>query len=113
MALRGVRGRDCRVCAWVHVGLAWCLAPPWGPFWESVGCRMSLMSKVLGGGAVGSPPGLGLPKAPEVEPLKLVEAFLTPAAAFSVLAYVAFSLSVGSVGVSNYIYFPKLELCFI
>lgn len=74
---------------------------------------MSLISKVIGGGAVGSPPGLSLPQAPKVEPLKLAEAFLAPAAAFSVLAYVAFSLSVGSVGVSNYIYFPKLELCFI
>lgn len=74
---------------------------------------MSLMSKVLGGGVVGSPPGLRLPKVPKVEPLKLVEAFLVPAVALSVLACVAFSLSVGSVGVSNYIYFPKLELCFI
>lgn len=86
---------------------------PRGPFWECVGCGMILMSKVLGGGAVGSPPGLSLPKAPKAEPLKLVGGFLAPAVAFSVLACVAFSLSVGSVGVSNYIYFPKLELCFI
>ena len=71
------------------------------------------MRKVLGGVAVGSPPGLGLPKAPKVEPLKLVEAFLVPAVAFRDLAYVAFAFSVGSVGVSNYIYFHKLELCFI
>lgn len=36
-----------------------------------------------------------------------------PAVAYGDLAYVAFSFSVGSVGVSNYIYFHKLELCLI
>ena len=87
--------------------------PPQGPFGECVGYSLSLMSKVLGGGAAGSLPELGLPKAPKVEPLKTAEAFLTPAVAFRDLAYVAFSFSVGSVGVSNYIYFHKLELCFI
>lgn len=61
----------------------------------------------------GSPPGLSLPKVPKGEPLKLAEAFLMPAVAFRSVAYVAFSFSVGSVGVSNYIYFHKLELCFI
>ena len=87
--------------------------PPQGPFGECVGCSLSLMSKGLGGGAAGSLPELGLPEARKVEPLKTAEAFLAPAVAFRDLAYVVFSFSVGSVSVSNYIYFHKLELCFI
>lgn len=43
------------------------------------------MRKVLGGGAAGSLPGFGLPKAPKVEPLKLAEAFLAPAVAKGIL----------------------------
>ena len=52
------------------------------------------MSKVLGGGAAGSLPELGLSEAPKVEPLKTAEAFLAPAVAFRDLAHVAFSFSV-------------------
>lgn len=73
-----------------HAGLAWVPALTPGTVGEGVGCSMSLMSKVLGGGAVGSPPGLSLPAAPKVEPLKLAEAFLAPAAAVWALAYVPF-----------------------
>lgn len=73
-----------------HVGLAWVPALSPGTVGKGVGCSMSLMSKVLGGGAVGSPPGLSLPVAPKVEPLKPAEAFLAPAAAVRALAYVPF-----------------------
>lgn len=48
---------------------------------------------------------------PKVELLELAEASSTRWP-FQGLAYVAF-FSVGSVDVSNYIYFHKLELCFI
>ena len=61
--------------------------PPQGPFGECVGCSLSLMSKVLGGGAAGSLPEFGLSEAPKVEPLKMAEAFLAPAVAFRDLAY--------------------------
>lgn len=80
-----MRGRD---PACVHVSTraspgSW--RPPQGPFWEHIGCSLSLMRKVLGGGAAGSPPGFGLPKVPKVEPLKLAEAFLAPAVAKGIL----------------------------
>lgn len=101
------------MCTRVHTASTGARRPPWDPFEKCAGCSLSLMSKVLGVGAAGSPPGLRLPKAPKEEPLKLAEAFLAPAVAFRDLAYVAFSFSVGSIGVSNYIYFHELELCFI
>lgn len=46
----GVRRRPA-ACVHGPAGLAWCAALAPGTFGEGVGCRMSLMSKVLGGGA--------------------------------------------------------------
>lgn len=92
-------------------GVTGCLVPTPGTVGEGAGCRVSVLSKVPGGGwrfpaRPRSPHG---PRAGRWRWRRLSHACWCVRAG----AYAAFSLSVGSVGVSNYIYFHKLELCFI
>lgn len=83
-----------------------------GFFWGRVGCSVSLMSRVLGRGC-GFFIGFSFFKYFYVRLLRLVEFFLAFVVVFRVFVYVVFFFLVGSVGVSNYIYFYKFELCFI
>lgn len=71
-----------------------------------VGCSVRLVSKVSGGGPW-APHRASVPRGRDAG-----EASSACRGVWA-LAYVAFSLPVGSVGVSNYIYFHKLELRFI